>query len=207
MPAAFTESAWRAYPHYGRSSTMHTEEDGSHDGQSVWKTLGKSFLLQGRPRASLSEISTHSTLTLSPYFKATAGGEGSGSINPLVVDQLMLILTKNISEQDEVIDIIMCQRRKRNEQIEGGQDGFPNSNTPSQMIVSPIASLSRPFCFMTLPASVLFHASSHAGSSTDDGVRGVPKGLDSPMGTTRCRRSPGTVPERVNTLARVQGAA
>ena len=53
----------------------------------------------------------------------------------------------------------------------------------------------------------VIHAGSHAGSSTDDGVRGVPKGLDSPMGTTRCRRSPGTVPERVNALARVQGAA
>ena len=53
----------------------------------------------------------------------------------------------------------------------------------------------------------LIHAGSHAGSSTDDGVRGVPKGLDSPMGTTRCRRSPGMMPERVNALARVQGAA
>ncbi len=37
----------------------------------------------------------------------------------------MPIPTKDISEQDEVIDIIMHQRRERNEQIEGGQDGFP----------------------------------------------------------------------------------
>ena len=134
----------------------HTEEGGSHDGRSIWKTLGKSFLLQGWPRASLNESLTHSTLTLSPYFKATAGGEGSGSINPLVVDQLVLILTKDISEQDEAIDIIMHQRREQNEQIEGGQDEFPNSNTPSQTIVSPITSLSRLFCFMTLPASFLY---------------------------------------------------
>ncbi len=42
-----------------------------------------------------------------------------------VVDNLMPIPTKDISEQDEVIDIIMHQRRERNEQIEGGQDGFP----------------------------------------------------------------------------------
>jgi DNA replication licensing factor MCM7 len=42
-----------------------------------------------------------------------------------VVDQLMPIPTKDISEQDEVIDIIMHQRRERNEQIEGSQDGFP----------------------------------------------------------------------------------
>ncbi|KAH9026762.1 minichromosome maintenance protein mcm7p [Lactarius pseudohatsudake] len=41
-----------------------------------------------------------------------------------VVDSLMPIPTKDISE-DEVIDIIMHQRRERNEQIEGGQDGFP----------------------------------------------------------------------------------
>ncbi|KAH9000999.1 MCM-domain-containing protein [Lactarius akahatsu] len=42
-----------------------------------------------------------------------------------VVDSLIPIPTKDISEQDEVIDIIMHQRRERNEQIEGGQDGFP----------------------------------------------------------------------------------
>lgn len=42
-----------------------------------------------------------------------------------VVDQLMPIPTKDISEQDEVIDIIMHQRRERNEQMEGSQDGFP----------------------------------------------------------------------------------
>ena len=41
------------------------------------------------------------------------------------VDTLMPIPTKDISEQDEVIDIIMHQRRERNEQIEGSQDGFP----------------------------------------------------------------------------------
>jgi len=42
-----------------------------------------------------------------------------------VVDQLMPVPTKDISEQDEVIDIIMHQRRERNDQIEGNQDGFP----------------------------------------------------------------------------------
>ncbi|KAH9981743.1 MCM2/3/5 family-domain-containing protein [Russula compacta] len=41
------------------------------------------------------------------------------------VDELMPIPTKDISEQDEVIDIIMHQRRERNEQSEGNQDGFP----------------------------------------------------------------------------------
>ena len=42
-----------------------------------------------------------------------------------VVDKLMPVPTKDISEQDEVIDIIMHQRRERNEQTEGMQEGFP----------------------------------------------------------------------------------
>lgn len=42
-----------------------------------------------------------------------------------VVDNIMPIPTKDISDQDEVIDIIMHQRRERNEQIEGLQEGFP----------------------------------------------------------------------------------
>ncbi|KAI0263377.1 minichromosome maintenance protein mcm7p [Gloeopeniophorella convolvens] len=42
-----------------------------------------------------------------------------------VVDKLMPDPTKDISEQDEVIDIIAHQRRERNEQIEGEEDGFP----------------------------------------------------------------------------------
>jgi DNA replication licensing factor MCM7 len=42
-----------------------------------------------------------------------------------VVDKLMPQPTKDISDQDEVIDVILHQRRERNEQLEGGQDGFP----------------------------------------------------------------------------------
>jgi DNA replication licensing factor MCM7 len=43
-----------------------------------------------------------------------------------VVDKLMPQPTKDISDQDEVIDVILHQRRERNEQLEGGQDGFPD---------------------------------------------------------------------------------
>src|SRR6266852_3462452 len=102
MPATSAEADWQAYPHYGRSGTTRTKEDGSHDGRSIWKTLGKSLLLQGRlcgplrlsnihhqpfqlliqPRVSLTETLTHSALILSHYFETTPGGEGSGSINP-----------------------------------------------------------------------------------------------------------------------------
>ncbi|EPQ57870.1 MCM-domain-containing protein [Gloeophyllum trabeum ATCC 11539] len=43
-----------------------------------------------------------------------------------VVDALMPMPTKDISDQDEVIDVILHQRRERNEQTEGIQEGFPN---------------------------------------------------------------------------------
>lgn len=43
-----------------------------------------------------------------------------------VVDKLMPVPTKDISEHDEVIDVILHQRRERNEQTEGSQDGFPD---------------------------------------------------------------------------------
>jgi len=34
--------------------------------------------------------------------------------------------TKDISEYDEVIDVILHQRRERNEQMEGAVAGFPD---------------------------------------------------------------------------------
>ncbi|KIL69837.1 hypothetical protein M378DRAFT_157073 [Amanita muscaria Koide BX008] len=43
-----------------------------------------------------------------------------------VVDKLMPQPTKDISEHDEVIDVILHQRRERNQQTEGMQDGFPD---------------------------------------------------------------------------------
>lgn len=42
-----------------------------------------------------------------------------------VVDTLLPNPTKDISDQDEVIDVILHQRRERNMQTEGAQDGFP----------------------------------------------------------------------------------
>jgi len=42
-----------------------------------------------------------------------------------VVDKLMPQPTKDISDQDEVIDVILHQRRERNEQLEGATEGFP----------------------------------------------------------------------------------
>ena len=41
-----------------------------------------------------------------------------------VVDEIMPTPTKDISDQDEVIDVILHQRRERNERSEGG-DAFP----------------------------------------------------------------------------------
>lgn len=42
-----------------------------------------------------------------------------------VVDKLMPTPTKDISEQDEVIDVILHQRRERNERLDSTQEGFP----------------------------------------------------------------------------------
>ncbi|KAG6336325.1 hypothetical protein ID866_2774 [Astraeus odoratus] len=42
-----------------------------------------------------------------------------------VVDKLMPTPTKDISDHDEVMDILLHQRRERNEQTEGHQEGFP----------------------------------------------------------------------------------
>lgn len=42
-----------------------------------------------------------------------------------VVDKLLPTPTKDISEHDEVIDVILHQRRERNERIDGIQEGFP----------------------------------------------------------------------------------
>ena len=41
------------------------------------------------------------------------------------VDELMPTPTKDISDKDEVMDILLHQRRERNEQTEGQQEGFP----------------------------------------------------------------------------------
>ncbi|KZT09595.1 MCM-domain-containing protein [Laetiporus sulphureus 93-53] len=43
-----------------------------------------------------------------------------------VVDKIMPVPTKDISEHDEVIDVILHQRRERNERLEGNQEGFPD---------------------------------------------------------------------------------
>ena len=43
----------------------------------------------------------------------------------VVVDEIMPQPTKDISEQDEVIDVILHQRVQRNDALEAGQAGFP----------------------------------------------------------------------------------
>ncbi|KXN86922.1 DNA replication licensing factor mcm7 [Leucoagaricus sp. SymC.cos] len=43
-----------------------------------------------------------------------------------VVDELMPPPTRDISEYDEVIDVILHQRRQRNDLLEGGQEKFPD---------------------------------------------------------------------------------
>lgn len=43
-----------------------------------------------------------------------------------VVDEIMPTPTKDISEHDEVIDVILHQRRERNDQMDVMQEGFPS---------------------------------------------------------------------------------
>jgi DNA replication licensing factor MCM7 len=43
-----------------------------------------------------------------------------------VVDQIIPTPTKDISEHDEVIDVILHQRRERNDQMDPLQEGFPS---------------------------------------------------------------------------------
>lgn len=43
-----------------------------------------------------------------------------------VVDKIMPTPTKDISEHDEVIDVILHQRRERNDQMDVLQEGFPS---------------------------------------------------------------------------------
>ncbi|OCH93876.1 MCM-domain-containing protein [Obba rivulosa] len=43
-----------------------------------------------------------------------------------VVDKLMPVPTKDISEHDEVIDVILHQRKERNERLDSLQEGFPD---------------------------------------------------------------------------------
>ena len=43
-----------------------------------------------------------------------------------VIDKLMPQPTKDITEQDEVIDVVLHQRRERSARVDGAQDdGFP----------------------------------------------------------------------------------
>ena len=42
-----------------------------------------------------------------------------------VIDKLMPLPTKDISEHDDIIDVILHQRREHNDRMDGLQEGFP----------------------------------------------------------------------------------
>ncbi|KAF8077758.1 MCM2/3/5 family-domain-containing protein [Lyophyllum atratum] len=74
----------------------------------------------------LEDIYTHEN-TLSELVSRIRGNSRRYvSLFSEVVDKLMPLPTKDISEHDEVIDVILHQRRERNEQIEGTSDRFPD---------------------------------------------------------------------------------
>ncbi|EGN95589.1 hypothetical protein SERLA73DRAFT_113215 [Serpula lacrymans var. lacrymans S7.3] len=73
----------------------------------------------------LEDISQHEKNVAELVARIINNGRRYVMLFSEVVDKLMPLPTKDISDQDEVIDVILHQRRERNEQTEGTQDGFP----------------------------------------------------------------------------------
>ncbi|KAK7693947.1 hypothetical protein QCA50_003521 [Cerrena zonata] len=72
----------------------------------------------------LEDISDHEKTVVDLVHRIQANTRRYVDLFSTVVDEIMLTPTKDISDQDEVIDVILHQRRERNERNEGG-DGFP----------------------------------------------------------------------------------
>ncbi|TFK42487.1 minichromosome maintenance protein mcm7p [Crucibulum laeve] len=73
----------------------------------------------------LEDISTHEGGVSELVSRIRSNTRRYVSLFSEVVDSLMPQPTKDISEHDEVIDVILHQRRERNEQLDGAEDGFP----------------------------------------------------------------------------------
>ncbi|EAU88865.2 minichromosome maintenance protein mcm7p [Coprinopsis cinerea okayama7 len=73
----------------------------------------------------LEDIYTHEGTTGELVARIRANTHRYVKLFSEVVDTLMPLPTKDISEHDEVIDVIIHQRRERNEQIEDSQGQFP----------------------------------------------------------------------------------
>ncbi|CDO73635.1 hypothetical protein BN946_scf185014.g105 [Trametes cinnabarina] len=74
----------------------------------------------------LEDISEHERTVAELVSRIRRNARRYVSLFSDVVDELMPQPTKDISEHDEVIDVILHQRRERNERMEGAQEGFPN---------------------------------------------------------------------------------
>ncbi|KAI0362521.1 MCM-domain-containing protein [Trametes cingulata] len=74
----------------------------------------------------LEDISEHERTVAELVSRIRRNARRYVSLFSEVVDQLMPQPTKDISEHDEVIDVILHQRRERNERLDGQQEGFPD---------------------------------------------------------------------------------
>ncbi|KAJ2986918.1 hypothetical protein NUW54_g9578 [Trametes sanguinea] len=74
----------------------------------------------------LEDISEHERTVAELVSRIRKNARRYVSLFSDVIDELMPQPTKDISEHDEVIDVILHQRRERNERMEGAQEGFPN---------------------------------------------------------------------------------
>ncbi|KAH8977115.1 DNA replication licensing ATPase [Lactarius hatsudake] len=91
----------------------------------MWRMASLKWRLARRqPRESKDETEVHVPTPREDKRTRIRYQEQHQPLFNEVVDGPTPIPTKDISEQDEVIDIIMHQQREQNEQIEGGQDGF-----------------------------------------------------------------------------------
>ncbi|KAF9535247.1 minichromosome maintenance protein mcm7p [Crepidotus variabilis] len=73
----------------------------------------------------LEDILTHENTSSELVTRIQGNGRRYVSLFCDVIDQLMPEPTKDISDQDEVIDVILHQRRERNMAMDPGQDTFP----------------------------------------------------------------------------------
>ena len=88
--------------------------------------------VRARSKTSIGSICSSRALLQMPDGKTLVNNIKGNTLRYVtlfseVVDSLMPIATKDIGDSDEVIDVILHQRKERNMAIEGGsEEGFPD---------------------------------------------------------------------------------
>ncbi|KAH9901438.1 MCM-domain-containing protein [Cubamyces lactineus] len=105
------------------------DDDGTHTRTKNIKYMNQLQRIANREQEmlviDLEDISEHERTVAELVSRIRRNARRYVSLFSDVVDELMPQPTKDISEHDEVIDVILHQRRERNERMEGVQEGFP----------------------------------------------------------------------------------